>query len=69
MRHSFIPMGSIILIRVGTKVFNNEDGQSYIATVDYTIELSYDSPETDEYIFWMEKRCKKVNVLVGVKIH
>ena len=68
MRHSFIPMGSIILIRVGTKVFN-EDGQFYIATVDYTIELSYDSPETDEYIFWMEKRCKKVNVLVGVKIH
>jgi hypothetical protein len=68
MRHSFIPAGSIILIREGTKVFN-EDGSFYIATVDYTIELSYDSPETEEWVFWMEKRCKKVNILVATRPH
>lgn len=68
MKHSFIPIGSIILIRTGTKIIN-EDGLSYIATVDYTIELNYDSMEADEWIFWMGKRCKKLNIFVGGRAH
>jgi hypothetical protein len=68
MKHSFIPKGSVVVFTEGTKIFE-EDGSVHIVPKPYIISLDYDSPETDEYIFWFGKRCKKINVLVTRRVH
>jgi len=68
MRHSFIPKGSVVLLPEGTKVLE-DDGSVHIVPEPYCISLDYDSPETDEYIFWMSRRCKKLNILVARRVH
>lgn len=68
LKHTYIPKGTVIMLRAGTKIFNN-DGSHYTTSVDYTIEIDYDSSENDGHIFWSNKYCKKINVLVGWRVH
>jgi hypothetical protein len=66
-QHYPIPRGTPILLREGTKILR-EDGTPYIVPTDYCIDLSYNSPAEDEYIFWNRQRVKKSNICVCQRI-
>lgn len=68
LKHTYIPKGAVIVLRTGTKIFN-DDGSHSIVPSDYTIELAYDSSENDEHVYWMNHYCKKINIFVAWRIH